>query len=69
MRFMVGRYEVHVVNDDVVEDDGDGDGFGKVFGKDVPKISKRSWWEETMKWEGSKASRFLIWFCGVHKSS
>ena len=40
MRFVVGRHEVHVVNDDVVEDDGDGDGL-KGFGKDVPN-SKRS---------------------------
>ena len=65
---MVGRHEVHVVDDDVVEDDGDGDGFGKVLVRTYQN-SKRSWWEETMKWEGSKASRFLIWFCGVHKSS
>lgn len=31
MRFVVGRHEVHVVDDDVVEDDGDGDGFERFW--------------------------------------
>ena len=41
MRFIAGRHEVHVVNDDVVEDDGDGDGFGKVLVRTYQN-SKRS---------------------------
>ena len=31
MRFVVGRHEVHVVDGDVAEDDGDGDGFERLW--------------------------------------
>ena len=49
---MVGRHEVHVVDDDVVEDDGDGDGFGKVLVRTYQKF--RNALDERKRWNGKE---------------